>query len=290
MLGLGIGMGALDPLDSNPAQGLGTGSIIWFAISTIIALFTGGWVAAHLAGIPIASDSMLHGILTWSLFTIISFYLLTTAIGAVISGVTGVVSKALSLAGRGIEAAAPQVRDALQQELEERNITLERVRQEATAWLRATEKEELQPENIREQARQTTEEARAGAEQAAARPQQADQTLNDIIDNLFARGQETVEAVDREAAVTALMNRTGRSRAEAERTVDSWIQTYQQTRAQLRETGQEIGQRARATADDVASAISKAAIYSFLAMLMGVIAAAIGGWVGRPHEVVQTVP
>jgi hypothetical protein len=289
MLGLGIGMGAIDPYSQNPASGLGIGSVIWFGISTILALFTGGWVAAHLAGIPKTSDSLLHGILTWCLFTLFSFYLLTTAVGSIISGVTGVVGRALSLAGQGIEAVAPEVGGAIQQELQDRNITLSTVKQEAAAWLRATEDPALQPEQIREQARESRQEVAQGASQAAARPQQAGQTLDDIVDNLFARAGETVEAVDRDAAVTALMNRTGRSRAEAERTVDGWIQTYQQARAQLQQTGQNVGEKARATAEDVSSAISKAAIYAFIAMLLGALAAAIGGATGRPHEVVQTV-
>lgn len=288
LLGLGIGMGAIDPYSTNPAEGLGIGTAIWFGITTLISLFAGGWVAARLAGIPTRADGVLHGVLTWSLFILITFYLLTTAVGQIISGVTGAIGKTLSLAGQGIQAIAPEIGNQVQQELNQRDITLNSIRQEAEAWLKATENPELQPENIRQEARESGQEVREGVSAAASQPQQAGQSLDQIINTLFAKGGDIVEEVDREAAITALMNRTGRSRAEAQKTVDGWIQTYQQAKTEVSQAGQEVEAAARRTAEDVSSAVSKAAIYAFFGLLLGVIAAAVGGNIGRPKDALQT--
>lgn len=182
VLGLGIGLGAIDPMATGPMEGLGIGTLIWYVISMLISLFAGGWVASRLSGIPTTDSSILHGILTWGLFTIVSLFIVTTTIGAVVSGIAGVAGEATSLAGRGMEAAAPYAAD------------------------------------------------RAGqlSETAADLAEDVESTINDP-------------------------------------------QTERQ---------------ARKTADEIRSALSTAAIFSFIGMLLGAGAAAWGGKVGETKEVV----
>lgn len=286
LLGFGIGVGTIEPMEEqNPMAGLGTGALIWWVVTMLLSLFAGGWVAGRLAGMPTTFDSILHGIITWSIFTLLTFYLLTTALGRVISGVGGVVGQTLSLAGRGIEAAAPQVAGAVQNELEERGITTDMLKKEARVILQQTGKPELQPENLEQEAQKAGKSARQGAGEAAADPQSAGSTFDEVMDRLYGRGQEVASAADREAAVNVIMERTGKSRAEANEIVNSWVTTYEQAKAQYKETRAEVGQRARVVGDDVASAVSKAAIYAFLGLLLGAIAAGIGGKLGEPHDV-----
>ena len=48
LLGIGIGLSTVDPkTEENPVQGLGVGAGIWYVISSLIALFAGGWVAGR---------------------------------------------------------------------------------------------------------------------------------------------------------------------------------------------------------------------------------------------------
>jgi hypothetical protein len=286
LLGFGIGVGTIDPVEErDPMSGLGTGALIWWVVTMLLSLFAGGWVAGRLAGMPTTFDSILHGILTWSLFTLLTFYLLTTALGRVISGVGGIVGETLSLAGRGIEAAAPQVAGAVQDELEERGITTETLKREARTILRQTGKPELQPENLEQEARQAGRTAQEGAGEAAADPQAAGSTFDEVMDRLYGRGQDVASAADREAAVNVIMERTGKSRAEANEIVDNWANTYEQAKAQYKETRAEVGARAREVGGDVASAVSRAAIYAFFGLLLGAIAAGVGGKLGEPHDV-----
>lgn len=106
-LGIGIGASTVNPLtEQNPMSGLGTGAAIWFGISTLLSLFVGGWVAGRLAGVPLKTDSMLHGLLTWGLSTLLTFYLLTSAVGGLLSGTVHAVGGAVSTATQGAATAA----------------------------------------------------------------------------------------------------------------------------------------------------------------------------------------
>ncbi len=87
LLGLGIGASTINPTtEQDPASGLGIGAGIWFILTSLIALFAGGWVAGRLAGIPRNIDSMLHGLLTWGLASLLLFYFLTSTVGSLIGG------------------------------------------------------------------------------------------------------------------------------------------------------------------------------------------------------------
>ncbi|MCU7496471.1 MAG: hypothetical protein HF314_15295 [Ignavibacteria bacterium] len=285
LLGLGIGFGAIEPLqESNPFSGLGTGALVWWVISMLIALFLGGMTASRLAGVPRAFDSVLHGVLTFSVFTLISFYLLTTAIGSVISGVGSVVGKTISMAGQGIQTVAPEVAGAVKGELQQRGIDLTDLKAEARRTLRETGKPELQPENLSRQGNQAMEDVTGSAKNAAQNPQATDNEANGLIDRLFNRASNIANAADREAAVNVIMKRTGKSREEANQIVDNWIQTYNQSKQKLASAKDSVVQKARETGDVVASAMSKAAIFAFIGLILGAVAAAFGGKLGEPHE------
>ena len=108
LLGIGVGLGTIDPVqEQNPTAGLGIGTAIWYIISSLLSLFVGGWVAGRLASTPRLFDGVIHGVLTWSLVTLFTVYLLTTAIGKIIGGASSLVGGIVSTAGSGIAAAAP---------------------------------------------------------------------------------------------------------------------------------------------------------------------------------------
>src|SRR2546423_4827817 len=88
LLGAGVGLGTVNTnLGSTPtASSLGIGAGVWWVVSSCIALGLGGYVAAWLAGIEIRFDGVLHGLITWGIATLLTIYLLTSAIGGIIGG------------------------------------------------------------------------------------------------------------------------------------------------------------------------------------------------------------
>ncbi|RZK34050.1 MAG: hypothetical protein EOO57_11945, partial [Hymenobacter sp.] len=183
LLGLGIGLGTIDPLtEQNPMAGIGIGAGIWWVVSMLVSLYLGATVASRLAGMPRPTDGMLHGLLTWSVVTLLTFYLLTTAVGRIIGGVTGVAGRALSGMGSAVAAVAPEAGDAIKGELKEQGIDLNDVKHQARLLLRQTGKAELSPENLERTAKNAGRDAKNEAGQSAANPQAADDNFDELID------------------------------------------------------------------------------------------------------------
>lgn len=286
LLGLGIGFGSIEPLrEQNPFSGLGTGTLVWWVVSMLISLFVGGMTAGRLAGVPRSYDGVLHGLLSFSVFTLIFFYLLTTAVGGVISGVGSVVGQTISLAGKGISSAAPQVAGLVKEQMQENGIDLTYLKNQARQVLRETGKPELQPENIRQQAQNSREDISNEVGSMAENPQNSGNISDNLIDRLFDRAGNVVNAADRDAAVNVIMKRTGKSRAESEQIVDNWIASYNQAKAKFDTVKVKAERQARQTGDQVASAASKASIFAFIGLILGAVAAAVGGNIGRPKDV-----
>lgn len=289
LLGLGIGMGTIDPQEeTNPMEGLGIGSIIWWSVTMLISLFIGGWASGRLAGIPRSFDGTLHGVLSYCVFTLISFYLLTTAVGRIIGGVGNVIGKTVSLAGQGLGQVAPEIKDAVSSRLQEENIDLSNLKQEAQTLLAQTGKPELQPGALRQQSREAGRELRESAGESAENPQAAGQTLDQSIDQLFGQVKDVGQEVDKEAVVNVIVARTGKSQEEASQIADNWINTFNSAKAEFQQRKEEAKAKAEKAADDAASAASKAGIFGFIGLMLGAVVAGFGGRTGTPRDAVST--
>src|ERR1700733_11153367 len=108
MLGVGIGLGTVNVnAGTTPhASSLGIGAGVWWVISSCLALFMGDYIAAWLAGIEIRFDGVLHGLLIWAMTTVLTIYLLTSAIGSIFGGGFSAAGSFASAAGSGISSAA----------------------------------------------------------------------------------------------------------------------------------------------------------------------------------------
>lgn len=254
LLGIGVGMGNVEPLkENNPFAGLGVPTLIWGIVSMLAALFAGGLVAARLAGIPKTIDSVLHGLLTFCLFTIVVFYLITTTAGTIVSGVSGIAVQTLSATGKGVGAAAGKATD----KIASGGIDLSDIKREARALF-------------------------AQAEKPAWNSDTEGTESDTIINQLFGN---TDKKIDKETIVNTIVARTGKSREEADKIADNWIQTYQNAQQKFGELKGKAEHQARETGATVASAVSKAGIFLFIGLVLGAIAAAGGGKVGEPHDV-----
>ena len=290
LLGLGIGLGTIDPLqERNPTAGLGIGSAIWYIISSLLSLFVGGWIAGRLASAPRLFDGIIHGVLTWCLVTLLTIYFLTTTIGSIIGGAGKLVGGLVSTAGTAVASAAPGIGNAVQGQLKANgidtdNLDLGDLKGEVNQILRQTGDPNLNPNTLEAKVDRATDQTKAAAGRAASNPQAADDLASGLFSRLFKQGQATVNSVDKEDAVNVVMKRTGKSRAEAEQTVDSWIKTYQQASVKFEQAKKEAEVKARQVADDAASAASKGAIFGFIGLLIGVVASGYGAKMGTDSK------
>lgn len=140
MLGLAIGFNVFDPAQSQ-VQTLGLGSGIWLVLTSMIATFTGAWVATSLANISFRLDGVLHGILTWGLMLILGLFLLSGGLRMVFGGLGQLTSAVISsgqvtMPEGGIAAVREHVEEGLTPEAIQRT-------EEAQAQIREMEAQEV---------------------------------------------------------------------------------------------------------------------------------------------------
>jgi hypothetical protein len=290
LLGIGIGLGTIDPMEEqNPMAGLGAGSAIWYIISSLLSLFLGGWVAGRLASAPRLFDGIIHGVLTWCLVTLLTIYFLTTTLGSLIGGAGRLVGGIVKTAGSAASAAGPGLGNLVQDQLKANGVDTEKMdlgslKNEVSTLLRQTGNPNLNPNAIEGQADRAGDQAETAAGRAASNPQAADDIAGSLFSKLFKQGQSTINSVDRDDAVNVVMKRTGKSRAESEQTVDNWISTYKQAAIKFEQTKKEAEVKARQAGDAAASGASKAAIFGFIGLLIGVAASGYGAKMGTDSK------
>jgi hypothetical protein len=208
LLGLAIGLGAINPAqEQDPLSGIGIGAMIWWVISSLIALFIGSWVAGRLSTVRARGDGMLNGLVVWGLSTVVTVYLLTSAVGMLMGGAFSILSTGLATAGQAASAVAPE--------------------QGQLSW-----------DQIANEARQLLSQAGKTGQQNGEQAQQPGGDLSGVLSKLLREGGDSINEADKEAVVKELQARTNMSRQEASQTVDRWIQSYQGATEQATETAQ----------------------------------------------------
>ena len=239
-LGAGIGLGTVNVnAGTTPNAGsLGIGAGIWWVITSYIALFLGGYVAAWLAGIELRFDGLLHGLVAWGIATLLTFYLLTSAIGGIVGGGFSALGSVTSAAGTGVSEAAKPIAQAA-------GVTPDAIQEQAQAY--------LQPSN---------------PDPATMSPQDAQKEIaKDLV--TYARGGTDAAAV-KERMVNIMA-------AQGKMSHDDAAKRFDEAQAKLQQTKDQAVQTAKNAADASAAAASKAAFAAFAVLLLGAIAAGLGG-------------
>ncbi len=262
LLGLAIGAGSINPgEEQNPLDGLGTGTIIWWIITSLVALFVGGRVAGQLAGFPSRNTAMVHGLTVWALATFFTVWLASTAFSTIAGGAISMVSSAARGVGTVAGAVAP---DSLP------SAETGRMAQQARQDVAGLAQQAGITEADAEAAQQVVEDT---ARNIVTSPGDIGSEVNTMIDDLFRGEGAVVSQAERDRLVQAVAERTGVTPAEAEQTVDAWV-------AQT----QNVGQAIESGADEVTDALSAAAWGAFATSLAALIAAIIGAATGAPKE------
>jgi hypothetical protein len=210
MLGVGIGAATLDPGsgDSPQASTFSIVSVIWYAVSGIVAAFAGGYMAARMSGKTAATTGALHGLTTWAVTTLLVLYLVTTSLGSIIGGTFRGISGAVGGIGQAAtDVAAPMLEDVNPLEALERGVQATGTDPEAlnaaavNAMRRVVTSDEAGATEARQQAAQALSEARGiplqeAEQQVAQLEQQYRQTVEQV-------QQTATEAADTAASAVS---------------------------------------------------------------------------------------
>jgi hypothetical protein len=253
LLGAGIGLGTVDANAGNmpSAKGLGIGAGLWWVISSCIALGVGGYIAAWLAGVEIRFDGVLHGLVTWGLATLLTVWLLTSAIGGVVGGGFSTLGSLVSAAGSGASEAAKPLAQAA-------GLSPDVLQQQANAFLQPTE-----------------------PDPATMNPQDAQKAVATSLATYAGGGPDAAAAKEKIITIMA---------AQMKISHDAAAKKFDEAQTKLQQTRDKVVQTAKDAADASAAAASRTAFAGFGVLLLGAIAAAIGGALAVQRRLLVTRP
>jgi hypothetical protein len=198
---------------------------------------------------------MLYGIVTWSVSTVVMVVFLTTAVGGILGGAASLLSSALP---RGTQSGQDSMVSVEQ--------TLHGLFPQTGALLPPTGRTQGQPI--------------PGQLTALA---QQDPELAGALARMEAGDGASRTPQVRDQVVNLLTTKHNLSQQEANNLADHWDQQFQRLRGQAPAQAQQAGQA-------VAQGISVGALGGFVALLLGLLVASWGGWVGTASLARTTVP
>ena len=306
LLGTAIGFGMTDPMSSDPVGGVGTTFGIWSAISLLVSLAVGGFIAGRLAGYA----GCIHGFLVWSTSLIINAILSAMAIsgaahmaGSIIGTAASATGSAISGAGNMAGGLANGIGD-LTGKIDERFHLSDRLEQQDVSGdvrqaLQKSGIPALQPDYLDQQLQAAHQDMQKAFDVVRRDPSQFDQAAQQFITSLKQRIEGLSQQIDRNAAVQALVKNSQMSQQQAEQTVDQAIERYQQTvnsaRDRFNQIEQQVGDvrqqadqlvdQARQQAARATSAVATAAIWGFIGLLIAAIVSTLAGKFGARRHV-----
>lgn len=119
LLGIALGLSAVDPQAADPVGSVPLAAGIWAGISMLVGAVVGGYVAGHMSGLFRQADGMLHGFVAWGTTTILFAVLATTAVGAVVGGTFRVLGQGIGMGTQAAVAATASPEAANQKSLDQ---------------------------------------------------------------------------------------------------------------------------------------------------------------------------
>lgn len=292
LLGLGIGLTTINPVtENNPLDGLGTGTIIWWAISNVAALFIGGMVAGRMSGLTSNSDGGLHGFLAWGLYTVLSIFLVTSAAGGIFNSFANttyaIFSDSMST------NLAEELKSALDRGRDETTYSVNEIKQEAFQLINKAEKRNILPSSTSQQVKSAINTVEQEAEELLNElnlDENIEKFFNDISIDLDNNGNLSItgvnldkdEILNGEEIKKYLAQNTDLSEAEIDGVIEKWNRKINRAIEKAEQYYEKIKKEAVQLADEAADQAGKYAIIAFFLLLLGAGAAFSGGVTGSP--------
>lgn len=289
LLGVALGFALLDPQSATDiSNGSGTAFSIWTGISLLVSLALGGWIAGHLT----ANDGAIHGFLVWALSLLIGVILgaltLNSAVrltGSAISSVTsaaGSVASGLGKGGINLAGLGAQAFEELVPLPELKNGD-----EKLKEALQKTGIPELQPEYLKSQGEWAKAQIKDAAKELVLNPDDSDQIISQLSATLKQRAQSISASINKEEVSQALAKNTSLTPAEADQAVNNYLSEQNDffnalevnvEKAKVKYV--EVKEQAKAKAAAASNAAAKAALWSFVSLLIGLLVTIFAGRYG----------
>ena len=263
-LGVGAGLAVFTPMtDTNPVSSFSIGAAIVWTVCALVALGFGGLIAGRFS--HSLHGGFVHGVLVWSVTMIITVLMLSMGTGMVLGGALRVLGEGLGVGGRAVAAVAGTVADG----------GIKRGADHLGSFI--------------------DEAVHSGPTNAAPRDTiRATREIGFAVTKFFAPGNDPASLENRSAVVGSLTNYAGMDQTAATKAVDEWSASHKALRTELENAKAMAEQKARLAADKAAENLSCAAIWSFFALLAGLLVTAFAGSYGARHALlcaeIQKVP
>ncbi|HEY0287129.1 MAG TPA: hypothetical protein VGC62_08985 [Pseudomonas sp.] len=254
LLGSGLGFSAMSPWanEGASAKGLGISTVVWLAVTQILASGMGGYLAgrlrvkwANLHGDEVYFRDTAHGFLSWAVATLVAAVLVVGSVG--------------SLVGGGVKAGASVVSGAASAATQVAGTAATNTSSDQYGYFVDSLLRDNRPVAV------------------------SDDAARGVVVRIFTKtlandGQLTAE--DRTYLAQLVAQRTNLSQADAQARVD---QVYGQTRQAV----EDVKLKAKQAADTAAKVAAMAALWTFVALLCGAFIASLAAiWGGRRRDAV----
>src|SRR5215471_16525064 len=248
VLGAAMGAGSIHALDATATDlsNYGTGAAIWEIINLALSMAFGGYVTSRLSGTHSHLDGELHGVTMWGIAVLLGSVLLAHALSGLLGLVGPGVGSVVSRTVGGPGAVSGVVSGVVPSGLNPQ-AEIDRMQQSLS--------------NSGDPTTMTREQI--GAEIAA------------LVRNNISSG--ILSDPDRTRLANLVAAQSGVTREEATRRV---TRLEDDAKARLAQ----VEQKARVAADEVARSTATAARALFTALVVGLLSALIGAWLGTRHK------
>jgi hypothetical protein len=268
LLGAAVGLASLEPFrEPHSGQKVAIASGIWLLVSGLISIWVGACCAGRLCGGPQRTDGLIHGIVTWSVSTCATLALLATTVGAVIGGTAALLGGALELGNlTKSEGSASPLQEQVQ------NLFPQTGSPSLPPTGRTESGAQQQPTDQGAQKSPTDQGAQQQPSGKLNELAQKDSQLSAALSEMQKKGGASQAAEERDKVVSMLTSKYNMDQQQATDAVQQWNPDSQQPGAQ---TEQKTAQATAAT-----RGIASGALWGFIALTLGLIFAAWGGWAG----------
>ena len=178
------------------------------------------------------------------------------------------------------EQQQQQQKRAQRQQSKQLDISWNQAKQEFYSILGDTDKPALDPDRIERKVEDVRQTAETQAQEARRNPGQVRSKVENIFSEARNEFDDTYDALDEQSLVNVLTERTDMSESEARSAVDNVSEKYESAREKSKKFLDQAKQKAQEAAGSITQAISDAALWSFIALVVGLIVAALGGLTG----------